>query len=193
LPVTNNVQTSVISNATPSSLSSSTSVVTSPAVTSHTTTTSAADTVANSSDVTASFGFTQEQVACVCEVLQSAGQVDRLTRFLSSLPACQHLHQNESVLKAKAVAAMHAGNFSELYHILESYQFSPASHPKLQVSDRIMSHSVPRYYDHYRCFFLSFFSQITTVFLWHLPTYILETFPHDVALDPIETLLCRFP
>jgi len=105
--------------------------------------TSSPATVVSSSDVSASFGFTQEQVACVCEVLQSAGHVERLARFLNSLPACQHLHQNESVLKAKAVAAMHAGNFRELYRILETHQFSPANHPCLQVSERILSTMLP--------------------------------------------------
>ena len=78
------------------------------------------------------FGFTQEQVACVCEVLQNSGHVDRLSRFLWSLPACDHLHKNESVLKAKAVVSFHSGNFKELYKILESYHFSPFNHPKLQ-------------------------------------------------------------
>nr|XP_033812026.1 homeobox protein six1b-like [Geotrypetes seraphini] len=79
-----------------------------------------------------SFGFTQEQVACVCEVLQQGGNIERLGRFLWSLPACDHLHKNESVLKAKAIVAFHRGNFRELYKILESYQFSPHNHPKLQ-------------------------------------------------------------
>lgn len=79
-----------------------------------------------------SFGFTQEQVACVCEVLQQGGNVERLARFLWSLPACEALHKNESVLKAKAVVAFHTGNFNELYHILESYSFSPQNHAKLQ-------------------------------------------------------------
>ncbi|KTF82202.1 hypothetical protein cypCar_00015848, partial [Cyprinus carpio] len=51
---------------------------------------------------------------------------------LWSLPACDHLHKNESVLKAKAVVAFHRGNFRELYKILESHQFSPHNHPKLQ-------------------------------------------------------------
>lgn len=54
-----------------------------------------------------SFGFTQEQVACVCEVLQQAGNVDRLGRFLWSLPQCEKIQLNESVLKAKAVVAFH--------------------------------------------------------------------------------------
>ncbi|XP_066522196.1 homeobox protein SIX2b [Hoplias malabaricus] len=79
-----------------------------------------------------SFGFTQEQVACVCEVLQQGGSIERLGRFLWSLPACEHLHKNESVLKAKAVVAFHRGNFRELYKVLESHQFSPHNHPKLQ-------------------------------------------------------------
>uniref|UniRef100_A0A673JJW1 Homeobox protein six1a-like n=1 Tax=Sinocyclocheilus rhinocerous TaxID=307959 RepID=A0A673JJW1_9TELE len=79
-----------------------------------------------------SFGFTQEQVACVCEVLQQGGNLERLGRFLWSLPACDHLHKNESVLKAKAVVAFHRGNFRELYKILESHQFSAHNHPKLQ-------------------------------------------------------------
>ncbi|XP_017600265.1 PREDICTED: homeobox protein SIX2, partial [Corvus brachyrhynchos] len=72
------------------------------------------------------------QVACVCEVLQQGGTIERLGRFLWSLPACEHLHKNESVLKAKAVVAFHRGNFRELYKILESHQFSAHNHPKLQ-------------------------------------------------------------
>ena len=94
------------------------------------------------SDVKASvgsFGFTQEQVACVCEVLQNAGHVDRLSQFLDSLPACQHLHHNESVLTAKAVTALHSRNFRELYRILETHHFSPANHPKLQASTPVGS------------------------------------------------------
>ncbi|XP_043684532.1 homeobox protein SIX2-like isoform X2 [Vespula pensylvanica] len=78
------------------------------------------------------FGFTQEQVACVCEVLQQAGSVERLGRFLWSLPACTRLHRNESVLKAKAIVAFHRGQFKELYRILESNTFSAHNHPKLQ-------------------------------------------------------------
>ena len=81
-----------------------------------------------------SFGFTQEQVACVCEVLQQSGNIERLARFLWSLPACDQLHKNESVLKAKAVVAFHRANFKELYKLLETHPFSPHNHPKLQVN-----------------------------------------------------------
>ncbi|PRD33884.1 UNVERIFIED_CONTAM: six1b [Trichonephila clavipes] len=87
---------------------------------------------ASPSTMLPSFGFTQEQVACVCEVLQQSGNIERLGRFLWSLPACEHLQKNESVLKAKSLVAFHRGNFKELYRILESHNFSPASHSKLQ-------------------------------------------------------------
>lgn len=79
-----------------------------------------------------SLGFTQEQVACVCEVLQQSGDIERLARFLWSLPACELLHKNESVLKAKALVAFHRGQFKELYKILESNYFSVHNHSKLQ-------------------------------------------------------------
>lgn len=87
---------------------------------------------ASMSPLLPSFGFTQEQVACVCEVLQQSGNIERLGRFLWSLPACEKLHKNESVLKAKAMVAFHRGNFKDLYRLLESHQFSPHNHPKLQ-------------------------------------------------------------
>lgn len=79
-----------------------------------------------------SFGFTQEQVACVCEVLQQSGQIERLGRFLWSLPQCDKLQLNESVLKAKAVVSFHRGHFKELYRLLEHHQFAPQNHAKLQ-------------------------------------------------------------
>ncbi|KAL9915176.1 SIX homeobox 1 protein sine oculis [Glossina fuscipes fuscipes] len=86
----------------------------------------------NVREVLPSFGFTQEQVACVCEVLQQAGNIERLGRFLWSLPQCDKLQLNESVLKAKAVVAFHRGQYKELYRLLEHHQFSPHNHAKLQ-------------------------------------------------------------
>jgi homeobox protein SIX1 len=79
-----------------------------------------------------SFGFTQEQVACVCEVLQQSNSIDRLAYFLWSLPPCEHLHKNESVLKAKAVVSFHQRKFRDLYKILETHHFLPHNHSKLQ-------------------------------------------------------------
>lgn len=66
------------------------------------------------------------------QVLQQAGNVERLGRFLWSLPQCDKLQLHESVLKAKAVVAFHRGNFKELYRLLEHHQYSPHNHAKLQ-------------------------------------------------------------
>lgn len=66
------------------------------------------------------------------QVLQQAGSVERLGRFLWSLPQCTRLQRHESVLKAKAIVAFHRCNFKQLYQILESNTFSPHNHPKLQ-------------------------------------------------------------
>lgn len=66
------------------------------------------------------FGFTQEQVACVCEVLQQSGNIERLGRFLWSLPSCEPLHKNESVLKAKAVVAFHRWVYNLPFSVLFS-------------------------------------------------------------------------
>lgn len=52
------------------------------------------------------FGFTPEQIACVCEVLLQSPQpscIERLSRFLWSLPPCDHLHKHESILKVTKI------------------------------------------------------------------------------------------
>ena len=72
------------------------------------------------------------QIACVCEVLQSSGDVERLARFLWSLPVSQQIQECESVLKARAIVAFARGQYRELYRILEAHQFSPHNHPTLQ-------------------------------------------------------------
>lgn len=80
--------------------------------------------------------FTVSQVAAVCETLEESGDVERLGRFLWSLPVahpnCGELSRNESVLRARALVAFHAGAFRELYGILESHRFGKSSHAKLQ-------------------------------------------------------------
>ncbi|KAL7291919.1 hypothetical protein TKK_0014469 [Trichogramma kaykai] len=85
------------------------------------------------------FTFTQDQVACVCEtmvstvqVLQQPSAVERLHRFLWSLPDCPKLQKNESVLKAQAFVAFHQARYKDLYNILENNTFSPHNHNKLQ-------------------------------------------------------------
>lgn len=80
--------------------------------------------------------FTVTQVAAVCETLEESGDIERLGRFLWSLPVahpnCAELNKNESVLRARGLVAFHTGNFRELYHILENHRFTKSSHSKLQ-------------------------------------------------------------
>lgn len=80
--------------------------------------------------------FTPQQVAQVCETLEESGDIERLGRFLWSLPvnpsACEALNKHESILRARCLVCFHTGNFRDLYHILESHKFGKASHAKLQ-------------------------------------------------------------
>lgn len=77
--------------------------------------------------------FSAGQVASVCETLEETGDIERLARFLWSLPvSADSIFEHESVQRARAVVAFHAGSFKELYHILETHRFTRASHGKLQ-------------------------------------------------------------
>ncbi|XP_057213895.1 homeobox protein SIX3b isoform X2 [Triplophysa rosa] len=80
--------------------------------------------------------FSAEQVASVCETLEETGDIERLGRFLWSLPvapgACDAINKHESIQRARAVVAYHTGSFRELYHILENHKFTKDSHGKLQ-------------------------------------------------------------
>ncbi|KAJ3589942.1 hypothetical protein NHX12_007899 [Muraenolepis orangiensis] len=77
--------------------------------------------------------FSTDQVACLCEALLQAGNVDRLYRFLSTIPpSAELLRGNETLLKAQALVAFHREDFKELYSILESYDFHPSNHGFLQ-------------------------------------------------------------
>lgn len=59
--------------------------------------------------------FTATQVATVCETLEDSGDIERLARFLWSLPVAHpnfgELDKLEAVLRAKAIVAFHTGNF----------------------------------------------------------------------------------
>lgn len=59
--------------------------------------------------------FTASQVATVCETLEESGDIERLARFLWSLPVSfpniRELEHSEAVLRARAIVAYHTGNF----------------------------------------------------------------------------------
>ncbi|KDR16901.1 Homeobox protein SIX3 [Zootermopsis nevadensis] len=80
--------------------------------------------------------FTVSQVAAVCETLEESGDIERLARFLWSLPVAHpnisELNKNEAVLRARAIVSFHSGNFRDMYTILEHHKFTKESHGKLQ-------------------------------------------------------------
>ncbi|XP_057324014.1 homeobox protein SIX2-like isoform X2 [Microplitis mediator] len=86
----------------------------------------------NSSVSNNSTNFTSEQISCMCEALSQSQDIEKLTRFLWSLPPGELLRGDESVLMARAAVAFHRCAFHELYSILESHPFSPRRHPELQ-------------------------------------------------------------
>ena len=51
--------------------------------------------------------FSPEQVSCVCEALQQSGNIERLARFLWSLPPSELLRGNEAVLKVTPTYSLH--------------------------------------------------------------------------------------
>ncbi|KAM4663980.1 homeobox protein SIX4 [Discoglossus pictus] len=80
----------------------------------------------------APLSFSPEHVACVCEALQQGGDLERLARFLWSLPQSELLRGSESLLKARALVAFHQGRYQELFGVLESHNFQPEHHALLQ-------------------------------------------------------------
>ncbi|XP_029699409.1 homeobox protein SIX5 isoform X2 [Takifugu rubripes] len=77
--------------------------------------------------------FSTDQISCLCEALLQAGNVERLWRFLSTIPlSSELLRGNETLLKAQALVAFHREEFKDLYAILESYAFHPSNHGFLQ-------------------------------------------------------------
>ncbi|MFT7803468.1 homeobox protein SIX5-like [Arapaima gigas] len=77
--------------------------------------------------------FSTDQVACLCEALLQAGNVERLCRFLSTIPpSAELLRGNETLLKAQALVAFHREQYKELYAILESHEFHQSNHRFLQ-------------------------------------------------------------
>lgn len=63
--------------------------------------------------------FTAAQVATVCETLEESGDIERLARFLWSLPVAhpniRELENSEAVLRARAIVAYHTGHFRFVY------------------------------------------------------------------------------
>ncbi|XP_071786908.1 uncharacterized protein [Asterias amurensis] len=128
---TDNMIQDLLNNHKSSPISSSIGVINScaNAATPTTTTTSIGD--INERGVNG-LSFSSQQIVCVCEALLQTGNMERLARFLWTLPSDESLQSNETVLRARAAVSYHRGNFKEMYSILQSYSFNSAFHPELQ-------------------------------------------------------------
>ncbi|KAL3308252.1 Homeobox protein six6, partial [Cichlidogyrus casuarinus] len=77
-----------------------------------------------------------EDILKACQSLEEAGEIEKLSRLLWSMPmnstSWDILSKNEVFLRCRALVAFHYGHFRELYSILERNQFSKPNHPKLQ-------------------------------------------------------------
>lgn len=66
--------------------------------------------------------FSATQVATVCETLEESGDIERLARFLWSLPVAhpniRELENSEAVLRARAIVAYHTGHFRYVYIVI---------------------------------------------------------------------------
>lgn len=125
------------------------------------------------------------------QVLQQAGNVERLGRFLWSLPACDKLHNNESVLKAKAIVAFHRGNFKDLYRILESHTFSPHNHAKLQAL-WLKAHYIEAERLRGNYIFYSNYTSYTLIYYYFMNAHLIQLIQIRNYLQiPIKLCSCR--
>lgn len=77
------------------------------------------------------------QIATVCDTLVESKDIERLHRFLWSLPGTPQImeafHTNESILRARAVVAFQQQRYHEVFSILEQHRFRDNSwHRRLQ-------------------------------------------------------------
>lgn len=79
------------------------------------------------------YGFRMEQVTCIIEVLINSREINKLAKFILSLPKQPaDISKSEVVLKARAMIFFHRGQFRELYELLENNNFSIENHPTMQ-------------------------------------------------------------
>ena len=78
--------------------------------------------------------FSPDQVDCICNVLIQSEEIERLSKFLGSLPSSYLTADgaSEVILRAKVEVAFSKGNFKDVYSILQSNTFDSNYHGHLQ-------------------------------------------------------------
>ena len=78
--------------------------------------------------------FSVNEIVRFCEFLEESDQVERLARFLWSLPDnVDELECCEAIVVARIVVASHKHAFDELYRLIQGRNFSSCYHEKLQM------------------------------------------------------------
>ncbi|UXI16535.1 homeobox protein SIX4 [Sarcoptes scabiei] len=76
--------------------------------------------------------LTIDQIICICQILQKS-DLKKLEKFVVAIPNSNDVcNRNELILRAKAIAAYHGGNFKQVYHLLEANSFPIKFHQELQ-------------------------------------------------------------
>lgn len=76
----------------------------------------------------------QLQVIKTIEKFEEQNDVANLMQYMQRISPDMLLsiYRHESVLRARALVHFHRSEYQEMYSILESHQFAPASHQRLQ-------------------------------------------------------------
>nr|XP_046910371.1 protein sine oculis-like [Dermatophagoides farinae] len=75
--------------------------------------------------------LTIDQIICICQVLQKC-DLQKLEKFIYDLPNDSLCNKNELIIRARAIAAYHSGNFKQVYDLLEANSFPVKYHQELQ-------------------------------------------------------------
>ena len=81
--------------------------------------------------------YNSNQVSCICDVLLRSGDMEKLEKFLNSLPTTEqdgktNFTNLQQVKRAQAWLSNHKENYTQVHEILESITFDPIYHPELQ-------------------------------------------------------------
>ncbi|CAH8460152.1 unnamed protein product [Schistosoma intercalatum] len=76
--------------------------------------------------------FNLNQTECICQVLYNNQETDRLKTFLSKISTTTMYHNNEVIVKCRALVLFVNKEFTELFKILNNFPFSVYNHNEMQ-------------------------------------------------------------
>ncbi|CAH8456114.1 unnamed protein product [Schistosoma turkestanicum] len=79
-----------------------------------------------------SMDFNLNQIECICQVLYHNQDIDRLKTFLSKISTTTMYHNNEIIVKCRALVLFINKEFTELLRILNNFPFSFYNHNEMQ-------------------------------------------------------------